>query len=132
MIREARKISLILYFSKFMIREAMENIANSLFFEIYDILRPSHPKSRIRAIWDTFASLKPPQIFNSKHLGGNLRQKCTPNQEYELFGIHLPPQKHPKSSIQSIWDTETSKNISIPAFQSNLIYGDFIKYLKSP
>ena len=73
-----------------------------------------HPKSRIRAIGDTFASLKPPQIFNSKHLGYNLMKKCTPNQEYELFGIHLPPQKHPKSSIQSIWDTETSKNISPP------------------
>ena len=36
MIREARKISLILYFSQFVICEAMENIANSVFFAIYD------------------------------------------------------------------------------------------------
>ncbi|MBQ6415311.1 MAG: hypothetical protein IJJ65_03575, partial [Butyrivibrio sp.] len=39
-----------------------------------------HPKSRIRAIWDTFVLIKTPQIFNSKHLGCNQKQ-------FELFTI---------------------------------------------
>ena len=69
------------------------------------LLPQKHPKSRIRAIWDTFASLKTPKIFIKAHLGCILKQKCTPNQEYEPFGIHLLPQKHPKSSKKHIWDT---------------------------
>ena len=61
-----------------------------------------HPKSGKRAIWDTFAPSKTPQIFEIATLGYNLRQKCTPNQENEQFGIHSPSQKHPKSRKRSI------------------------------
>ena len=52
-----------------------------------------------------FPLLNAPQIFKKAHLGYNLRQKSTPNQENELFGIHMPPQNHPKSSENHIWDT---------------------------
>ena len=46
-----------------------------------------HPKSRIRAIWDTFASLKTPKIFIKALLGCIRPLESTPNQEYEPFGI---------------------------------------------
>ena len=63
-----------------------------------------HPKSRIRAIWDTFVLSKTPQIFKKAHLGCNRPLESTPNQEYEPFGIHLSSQKHPKYSKKHIWD----------------------------
>ncbi|MBQ6303457.1 MAG: hypothetical protein IJK83_05475, partial [Clostridiales bacterium] len=79
-----------------------------------------HPKSRIRAIWDTFAPSNTHQIFKRALLGCNLKQKSTPNQEYEPFGIHLLPQKHPKFSKEHIWD----------AIKSNLSFLRFCKASK--
>ena len=67
--------------------EAVKNISNlkntpNLQKSTFGMHSPprKHPKSRIRAIWDTFVLLKTPQIFNSKHLGCNQKQ-------FELFMI---------------------------------------------
>ena len=46
-----------------------------------------HPKSRIRAIRDTFAPSKPPQICISKHLGYGDFEKYLNPRITEQFGI---------------------------------------------
>ncbi|MBQ6302842.1 MAG: hypothetical protein IJK83_02350, partial [Clostridiales bacterium] len=50
-----------------------------------------HPKSRIRAIWDTFTPSKTPQIFNSKHLGyGDFEKYLNPriSEQFDIRRLH--------------------------------------------
>ena len=71
-----------------------------------------HPKSRIRAIWDTFVLSKTPQIFKKAHLGCICPLKNTPNSQKSTFGMHSPPRKYPKSRIRAIWDTFAPEKVS--------------------
>ena len=89
-----------------------------------------HPKSRIRAIWDTFVLLKTPQIFIKAHLGYICPLKTTPNQEYEPFGMHLPPQNHPKSQKTDHLGCKQSKNASQTLF--NFQFGIHLPSQKHP
>ncbi len=82
-----------------------------------------HPKSRKRAIWDTFSPSKPPQIEKTSNLGYICPFKTTPNQENEQFGIHLPLQNHPKPRKRAIWDTFAPKNTE------DVVYKSFRKIL---
>ncbi|MBQ6303503.1 MAG: hypothetical protein IJK83_05705, partial [Clostridiales bacterium] len=78
-----------------------------------------HPKSRKRAIWDTFSPSKTPQIFEITTLGYKSDHKCIPNYKnrpfWDTFSPSKPPQIEKTSSLGYIYPLKTTpKNIISP------------------